>query len=149
MEYLSRNNIYSRVFASELLLSWKTAHTGALFATAHMKLFKNDIMPQPDQAGTDFVEADFSGYGSDVIFLSTPVNFNDSAQALLASMTKVGIAADPFVPNNLYGWYIAEPDDSKWYAAERFTTPMAINQPDDWLQVYLALTSPFFTQAFG
>jgi hypothetical protein len=113
MEYTSSQIVYSRQYLNRIA-SAMIAGPGAVFWDTP-KLYLNinpSFVPGPGFTADQIVanNATFSGYppAGLPLTVSGPVNVNPSTQAVLGSSTFTATAADPFVPNEVYGYWITD-----------------------------------------
>jgi hypothetical protein len=106
-----------------VIAAFKTVPGAALIVAGKVRLSQDpSFAPTPDStiAGLAANEADYSGYaaGGIAAVLSAPVNLSNNAQGTIISATFTAVSATPFVPNQVYGWWLD--DGTNFIAGERF-----------------------------
>jgi hypothetical protein len=136
------NVVYGRAFANRWLLALTTRPAAALLATGKLRLSQDPAFaPTADStvAALAANEADFTGYTSGGVTYATSgqLNVNPLIQGDVMDEVFVSVAGSPFVPNQLYGWWIDDGTDVVAAGTFGESAPIPISVPGD----YLALQS--------
>jgi hypothetical protein len=142
--------VFGRAFADTVIAAFKARPAGPLVsATAKFRLSKDAAYnPTPDStiAGLAANEADYSGYtaGGETVVLSAAVNLSSIGVGALATQLFEATVAGPFVPANVYGWWID--DGTNVIAAEAFPvgTVATFASPGDFLDLTAVLPVRFY-----
>jgi len=121
--YQTQELVYGSAFMDTVIEALVTRPAGALVVTGKVRLSKDPAFdPAPGSVITDFTthEADYSGYaaGGIAVALSAPLNVTTTIRGALTSALFVAATASPFVPNNVYGYWLD--DGTNVIAGERF-----------------------------
>jgi len=102
-----------------------------LFDTT-IHLFQNDYTPVPGMVEGDFVEADFTGYATQVVPDAGWAGGSVTDHvAKVPSLTTLTFTSDPGASSQtIYGYYAMYEGDSTLVWAERFGSPRVMNPGD-------------------
>lgn len=101
-----------------------------LLATAEFRLFKNNYTPIATSVTGDFTEADYSGYGGEVVSSWTSVDLDLSGRAFTLSDVIPYAHDGGGTANTIYGYYVTTPGGTLLFA-ERFGTPVVMDDATD------------------
>lgn len=122
--YTAQNVTFGQAFMNTIMAALKTVPSGALIATAKLRLSNSpSFAPTPAStiASLDATECAYSGYtaGGIAVSLSAPLNLSTVCQGVLTNGLFLATTASPFVPDVAYGWWID--DGTNFIAGERFS----------------------------
>jgi len=129
-QYTAQAVVIGRDFANTVLAAMKTVPGGALIVTGKVRLSQDPAFnptPASTRAGLAAGEADYSGYaaGGIAYVVPDPVNLDTETQGLQVTVAFVATAANPFVENTIYGWWID--DGTNVVVAEKFANDATAN----------------------
>jgi hypothetical protein len=121
--YQALSAVYGSAFVDTVLAAYKTVASGALVATAKLRLSNSPTYnptPQSTIAALAATECAYSGYtsGGVAVVLTAPVNLSSVCLGVLFTALFEATTASPFVPDIAYGWWID--DGTNFIAGERF-----------------------------
>lgn len=97
--------------------------------TPTVKLTKAPFTPTPGSNPATFVEADYTGYGSQPIAAWGPPHLDDQGQARVDSGTLMNfIPTGTTISNTIYGYWIIDAAGNLVYA-ERFANAVVLSSP--------------------
>lgn len=101
-------------------------NSGSGSSTFTLRIFKNDFVPHRGMVNSDFVEADFSGYGaaSGLTFSGPIVSGGVSAYSITPTTFTV---ASGGVGNDVFGWYLQDSGGRLVAAGRDDATPVLMN----------------------
>lgn len=104
----------------------------------HVRLYKNDLTPDPDTVVGDFDEADYDGY-DDQDWTITPVTTDGVGRAVLQGTLKEFNGPPDEVAQDIYGWYVTNGLSNAVMMCSRFASaPKSMASPDDVIKIDLA-----------
>jgi hypothetical protein len=147
----SKQVIWGLAFANTVLAALKTVASGALIASAKLRLSNlSTFNPTPAStiAALAANECAYSGYtaGGIAVVLTTGLILSPACQGAVTTGVFEATTASPFVPDTAYGWWID--DGTNFICGEKFGTGTyaAFAAPGNFLD--LAAFLPFqLTQA--
>jgi len=111
-----------------------------------IKLFKNDVVPAVDSVLASFTEADFDGY-LEVALAPHTAEENPQGWAQADFPQAHFEATGAVTVNTIFGYYITNEAETKVLKAERFATPVAINEAGDYIDIQTNLQLRSSSQA--
>lgn len=114
-----------KIVASDALILWSADQLQSLVNSGHfLRLFANDLDPDPSTPLGDFVEATYGGYSP--IDLSglfpSPIQIQPGEYQLPLPDQPFGCTGTPI--QSVFGWWID--DGATWKMAARFPTPVVL-----------------------
>jgi len=89
---------------------------------ALVRLFKNDVNPDPNMTVETFEEADFAGYVPQDPIMQAPF-VNDQGMVVSTSVLLAYNSAAGVDPQTVYGIFVSNPEGTRLVMAQRFDEP--------------------------
>jgi hypothetical protein len=109
--------------------------TTILGASVNMRLFKNNVTPDPALGVGQFTEADFSGYAPTTLPSFTVAVVSHVAQGSAAPQSFTADGGIVGSPQTVYGYYVTDSGGALLWSELIATGPTAFVNPGDQLQV--------------
>lgn len=95
---------------------------------AKIRLYKNNVEPDPSMELADFEQADFTGYGdsSDIVW-GTPFFKTDGSACVTSDLKVFTVGSTPTVFNTLYGYVVLDDAGTGWIFGRKFDTPIVLS----------------------
>jgi hypothetical protein len=145
MFWVTQTLVYVTSFLNDIVLAFTTRPAAALIATPTVHLFNNNVAPSPQSVVGSFTETAFSGYAAATPTIGSPVNTSPNCVAAIGPCTFTAVAATPFVPDTIYGYFVESA--GTLIAAEAFATPAQITAPGDFVDIQVLFPAQAYMPA--
>lgn len=138
----SQNPYVTRALADALLAALSARPAAALLVVPTVRLFVNDISPNPATVVGDFVEATFAGY-NDIAepALAGPISVSPDARGLIATVNFIG-GAIVSPGETAFGYYVTDDTGATLFMYERFADAVPFSTNGDFLNLDVVYVEP-------